>query len=323
MLFMWSMGLAQSPERVFRGNITLDKLVLPIRMYLKPSGQNVSGYYVYEGRNLPIQLSGILSDAAIDLKEFSGNKQTGVFKGAYSDIGLQGDWYRPDGKMGGDFTLVEQDARFSKAKLTTALAVDKNSDINLLYPQFSGGQGAGWQTLNQMLRKQALGFVADIKQSTLEARKSDPKAQGGYLDGDYRLWLGTDRFISLGLSSDYYYAGAAHPNRELVGINFNPQTGKTIPLSSLFKKDSRYLERLIKLGKKSLEITLETQGISPEDQKDILETLTTDGLQWTLSPQSLQLYFGVAHVLGDYLEASIAIDGIQDILTPEMLRLLR
>ncbi len=322
MVVLASLAVAQN-ERVFRGNITLEKQVLPIRIYLKPNGQKVTGYYVYEGRDLPLRLSGTLSDAAIELKEFDRNKQTGVFKGAYSDIGLQGDWYRPDGKMGGDFTLIEQDSHFSKAKLGTGRVVDKANDISVLYPQFAGGQGAGWQTLNQMLRKETLGFVAEIKQSNLEARQSDPKSQGGYLECDYQLWLGRDRFVSLSLSSDYYFAGAAHPNRGLQTVNFDPQTGKTIPLSSLFKKGSNYMDKLVTIAKKNLEGTLETMGMSPEDRKNTLDTLSTDGLGWTLSPKNLQLYFSVAHVLGDYLEAPIPLGEIKDILTPETLSQLR
>lgn len=309
MLFLLAgVALAQAPERVFRGSIILDKEPLPIRMYLKVSGQKASGYYVYEGKEKPLRVEGTLNESGLSLKEYDGARQTGVFKGGYTDVGIEGDWYIPSGKMGGTFSIVENDVAFSKAHLSTVYIRDKPRDIRVLYPQFSG-TGSGWQTLNAMLRKEATGMLTDIQQAPAERGRP-----AGYLDMDYRIWLGRDRFVSLTITAGYYYPGAAHPGSYVNGYNVDPQTGKDIPLSSLFKKGSNYLGRLVEVAKRNLEGQLQTQGMSQEDRQTTLDELQVEGLEWSATPGGLWLYFGVPHVLGDTLEVFVGFEDLKDVL---------
>lgn len=304
---LFSIGQAQTSERVFRGSVTLNDIIYPIRMHVKVFGQKVVGYYVHEGKDKPLRLEGTLSEAELNLKEFAGTRQTGVFKGGYTEEGLSGDWYIPSGKRGGSFAITEQDVRFSQAKLATVRVEDKAASINVLYPQFTGEQGPGWQSLNAQLRKEATDLLSNFKQP------GKPSADG-YLEFDYRLWLGTNRFISLTTTAGFYSPGAAHPSSYVGSYNFDPQTGKTIPLSSLFKPGSRYLQRLLEQGKRSLDAQFEVGGKSPEERNEILSDLSTEYLEWAVTPKGIRLYFSVPHVLGDFLEAHVDFSDLKDIL---------
>ncbi|WP_337871419.1 RsiV family protein [Meiothermus sp.] len=316
MRLLWAMWLGllgfgftqTSVERVFRGNITLENQVLPIRMYLKLNGPKVTGYYLYEGRNGRLRLEGTFSEAELNLKEFDGNKQTGVFRGGYNDRGIEGDWYTPNGKRGGRFSMVEQDYRFRQARLETVRVAEAKPQIQVLYPAFSG-PSSGWQSINRQTAQSVGSILSLYRQDYQTALKEKRLSEMRCLDMNYTLTLGTDGLVSFFIvGSSCGPSGCAYPGSWIRGYTFDPQTGKQVPLSALFKPSSGYLERLVALGRKQV---LENLQADPSDRPWL--DLNAEDLQWTLSAKGLTLYFSVPHALGDYREAFIGYDQLRDI----------
>ncbi|MDX2007169.1 MAG: RsiV family protein [Meiothermus sp.] len=309
------LATAQTPnERVFRGHILVEPQELPIRMYLRVSGQRATGYYVYEGREQPLRLEGTFGPSGLKLKEFEGSKQTGAFDGGYTEAGLEGDWYRPDGKVGGRFSLAEQDHRFGATQLSTVRLADRGANIAVLYPRFVG-QGAGWERINAQTAQAAQRSLKLYREDYQTAVRENNLSQFRYFDLDYTLTLGTERLVSFTLSgSACGPGGCAYPGSWIEGHTFDPQTGSRVPLSALFKPGSRYLERLVTLGRQKVRGQLEANGVPPADLPGILERLGLEGLQWALGPKGIWLYFSVPHVLGDYQGALLEYTELRDLL---------
>jgi hypothetical protein len=65
-----------------------------------------------------------------------------------------------------------------------------------------------------------------------------------YMDINFETYVINEDVYSFSFDVYTYYAGAAHPNSYTISNNWNIKTGKLITFKELFKKDSKYLQKI-------------------------------------------------------------------------------
>lgn len=254
-------GNTSAPQtRYFKGSIGSS---LDLQMKLVRADPQLTGSYFYQRVGTRINLRGTIDpDGKFVLEEFDpAGKQTGAFKGMWTvdaqdgAVQLAGFWYKPgqkDSDKSTAFSVHEEPITLSGDAEIIAKAIrEKNKELNyeidLQYPQVTGGNNPNFEKFNQLVRAVATKKVAEFKKD-MQPKEGDEPPPEGSMGSDigmgYDVALARDDLISIEFAIGSYYQGAAHPNTYTETINYDLKNGKQLKLSDLFKPGSKYLQAL-------------------------------------------------------------------------------
>jgi len=219
-------------------------------------------------------------------------------------------------------------AVFGTSFASTALLVNQTTTTNdkqnfcsmqLSYPQFVGKPLSEAQlTINKVIKtfiqQQSQNFVArDIKNNQTAALPTN-KAATNLLQIKNTVTTSNSNILSIRFSVMTAFWYAAHPSTKYVSFNFDPKTGKSIALSSLFKPGSDYLQSIATLIRpelfkqlypdiktadpKSFESTLFNQGTAPTVTNYAVLNIYKNSLMLTFQPYQIAAYvYGAPTIL--------------------------
>jgi Protein of unknown function (DUF3298)/Deacetylase PdaC len=246
--------------KYFKGSIGTS---LDLQMKVVRTGDLLSGSYFYQRIGTRIDLRGnIDKDGSVLLEEFDpAGKQTGLFKGVWTvdaQDGLatiSGLWSKPPGDKAFDkktaFSVHEEPIAFSgDAEIVSKPIKETNKklmyEIDVQYPQLSGGGNPNFEKFNQAARASVTKKIAEFKKDMVaaEADERPEGSMGSDLNIAYTVALAQDDLASIEFDIGSYYQGAAHPNSYSEVINYDLKNGKVLKLSDLFKPGAKYLQAL-------------------------------------------------------------------------------
>ena len=304
-------GATPPPQtKHFTGSIgsTLD-----LQMKLVREGDKLTGSYFYQKVGTRITLRGTVDkDGNLTLDEFDpSGKQTGVFKGLWSVdaqdgfIKLAGNWSKPPGEKGDDkktaFSVREEPINFSADVDIVAKSVKENNkklmyEIDVLYPQITGGNNPNLEKFNQLARTTVLKIVSGFKKDMAPEEGDEPRPEGSMgsdLGIGYTINLAQDDLVSVQFDVGSYYQGAAHPNSYTETLNYDLRNARQLKLADLFKPGSKYLQTLSTLCVADLKKQWK------EKNAEVIEDMLRDGSapttknyeSWTITKRGLGINF--------------------------------
>jgi hypothetical protein len=122
-------------------------------------------------------------------------------------------------------------------------------------------------------------------------------------DFNYEILFGNDEFLSIRFHDMTYSAGAAHPLEDYFSLNFDLHRGAIFPLSSIFKSNTGYQQRLVELCKKGLD----NQGVSTFP--DAISAELRRHTEWNITREGLVINFDRCAVSG-------CMDGEHSVIIP-------
>jgi hypothetical protein len=254
-------GATPGPQtKYFKGSIGSS---LDLQMKLVRNDPQLTGSYFYQRIGTRINLRGTIDpDGKFVLEEFDpAGKQTGVFKGMWSvdaqdgTAQLAGFWSKPNQKQGeksAAFSVHEEPISLSgDAEIVAKSLKEKNKqlmyDIDVQYPQITGGANPNFEKFNQLVRALVTKKVAEFKKDVQPKEGDEPRPEGSMgsdIGIGYEVAMARDDLISVEFDVGSYYQGAAHPNTYTETVNYDLKNGKPINLSDLFKPGAKYLQTL-------------------------------------------------------------------------------
>src|SRR5690349_18053929 len=254
-------GNTPAPKtKYFKGSIGSS---LDWQMKLVRADPQLTGSYFYQRVGTRINLRGTIDpDGKFVLEEFDpAGKQTGVFKGMWTvdaqdgTAQLAGFWSKPGQKetdKSTAFSVHEEPIMFSGDAEIVAKSIKENSkqlyyEIDVQYPQITGGANPNFEKFNQLVRALVTKKVAEFKKDVQPKEGDEPPPEGSMgsdIGIGYEVALARDDLISVEFDVGSYYQGAAHPNTYTETVNYDLKNGKQINLSDLFKPGSKYLQTL-------------------------------------------------------------------------------
>ena len=218
-------------------------------MKLVRTGDQLAGSYFYQKVGTRIDLRGnVDKDGNLTLEEFDpSGKQTGLFKGIWTVdqkdglITLAGNWSKPLNEKGSDkktaFSVHEEPITFTgDVDLVSKQIKENNKKLNyqveVQYPQLTGGNNPNLEKFNQAARaavtRKVAGFKKDMApeagENTEETRPED--SMGSDLTISYTVALAQDDLVSIDFLVSTYFQGAAHPNHYADTLNYDLKNGK-------------------------------------------------------------------------------------------------
>lgn len=232
-------------------------------MKLVREDPQLTGSYFYQKVGTRIKLRGTIDpDGKFVLDEFDpAGKQTGVFKGMWTvdaqdgTIQLAGFWSKP-GQKDNDkttaFSVHEEPITLSGdaeiiAKKIKETNKNLNYEIDVQYPQVTGGNNPNLEKFNQLVRALVTKKVSEFKKDVQPKEGDEPPPEGSMgsdIGMSYEVAMARDDLISVEFDVGSYYQGAAHPNTYTETVNYDLKNGKPVSLSDLFKPGSKYLQAL-------------------------------------------------------------------------------
>jgi hypothetical protein len=254
-------GAAPAPQtRYFKGSIGSS---FDLQMKLVRADPQLTGSYFYQRIGTRISLRGTIDpDGKFVLEEFDpAGKQTGVFKGMWTvdaqdeTVQLAGFWYKPgqkDTDKSTAFSVHEEPITLSGDAEIVAKSIKENNkelmyEIDVQYPQVTGGNNPNFEKFNQLVRAIATKKVAEFKKDMQPKEGDEPRPEGSMgsdIGMGYDVALARDDLISIEFAVGSYYQGAAHPNTFTETVNYDLKNGKQLKLSDLFKPGAKYLQAL-------------------------------------------------------------------------------
>ena len=254
-------GNTPAPKtKYFKGSIGSS---LDLQMKLVRADPQLTGSYFYQRVGTRINLRGTIDpDGKFVLEEFDpAGKQTGVFKGMWTvdaqdgTAQLAGFWSKPGQKetdKSTAFSVHEEPIMFSGDAEIVAKSIKENNkqlnyEIDVQYPQITGGANPNFEKFNQLVRALVTKKVAEFKKDVQPKEGDEPPPEGSMgsdIGIGYEVALARDDLISVEFDVGSYYQGAAHPNTYTETVNYDLKNGKQINLSDLFKPGSKYLQTL-------------------------------------------------------------------------------
>jgi hypothetical protein len=303
--------------KYFKGSIGSS---LDLQMKLVRADPQITGTYFYQRVGTRITLRGTIDpDGKFVLEEFDpAGKQTGVFKGMWTvdaqdgTAQLAGFWSKPnpkEGEKGAAFSVHEEPIALSgDAEIVAKQIKESNKklmyEIDVQYPQVTGGANPNLEKFNQLVRAIATKKVADFKKD-LQPKEGDEPPPEGSMGSDigmsYEVAMARDDLISVELDVGSYYQGAAHPNTYTETINYDLKNGKQLKLSDLFQPGAKYLQTLAQYCIADLKKQSKAKGDElPDDMLQSGAAPTAKNYQsWKVTRKGLGINFD-AYQVGPY-----------------------
>ena len=162
--------------------------------------------------------------------------------------------------------------------------------IDILYPQVLGSGDTRIVKFNQQVKALAFQYARyHLNVPPEDARRfrrltqGDPPDEYPNVDITYSIELVTAEVLSVAFHQ-YEYSGGAHPGQSYFTINFDLKRKKVIQLPELFKRDTKYLERMVEYCNKAL---LEHTDYAPMGLTAELKNFTA----WHLTKDSFCIDF--------------------------------
>jgi len=300
----------------FKGSIGSS---LDLQMKLVRTGDQLAGSYMYQKVGTRIDLRGnVDKDGNLTLEEFDkSGKQTGVFKGLWSVdpsdglATLAGNWSKPPSEKDSDkktaFSLHEEPIAFSGEVDLAAKQIKEsnkklNYEIDARYPQLTGGSNPNFEKFNQVARAAVTKQVAEFKKNVAPAEGEEPPPEGSMgsdLNVGYDVALAQDDLISLQLSVNSYYQGAAHPNTFTEVVNYDLKNGKPLKLADLFKPGAKYLAAIANYCIADLKKQAKEKGLEASEIENGAAANAKNYQSWTMTRKGLGINFD-AYQVGPY-----------------------
>ena len=246
--------------KYFKGSIGSS---FDLQMKLVRADPQLTGSYFYQRVGTRINLRGTIDpDGKFVLDEFDpAGKQTGAFKGMWTvdaqdgTAQLAGFWSKP-GQKDTDksiaFSVHEEPITLSGDAEIVAKSIKENNkqlnyEIDVQYPQITGGANPNFEKFNQVVRGLVTKKVAEFKKDVQPKEGDEPPPEGSMgsnIGIGYEVAMARDDLISVEFDVGSYYQGAAHPNTYTETLNYDLKNGKPINLGDLFKPGAKYLQTL-------------------------------------------------------------------------------
>jgi hypothetical protein len=309
-------GVVPSDDtKLFRGEVGEYK----IEMRLARAGDRLTGTYAYETVGTSINLNGTIDEERkFTLQESdSGGKQTGVFKGTWSEAvsgaTLEGTWTKAGGSEGLSFYLTEQHVNFSGGLKMVARVIkeeDKKKSYTLAaeYPQIEGSTDANVDKFNKEVSGFVTGEVDEWRgEAGIEPGEDVPGEDttiGDDLTIRYDVRLATNDLVSIEFWVSTYEHGAAHPLTYSKVVNFDLKNGRSLQLADLFEPNANYLETIASysindLKRQSKEAGPDESLLSDDDIEEGASAKADNYRSWNITPKGLLITFD-AYQVGPY-----------------------
>ena len=290
----------QSSTQEYRGSIG-DKHV---EMRLTFDGAKIKGTYQYDQFRQDIPLEGAFtSPNKLELTEGSGKKKTGKFvcqkhTNTY-DVDLECEWSRIDGS-GKAFVAFREQFRSvsSKVKLTQKVITERKPRVSISFPQIEG------TSLTPAMNAFNLLVQSVVQQAKKEFSPETPER--GVYDLNYLVMWSNDDIISVELEG-YSDSGGAHPNTQLVTVNYSLAANRQLTLDDVFQKGTKYETAIAEYVTKDINRRAdqmdqeEAQRNNRPVEKREEPVMAEDGLPpiaaFALRPDGLAVYFDFPHVM--------------------------
>jgi hypothetical protein len=287
---------------------------LRIRMDLSNDNGTVHGQYFYERIGTPIPLDGkIFPKGDFSLSELNDDgKPTGHFTGtaapraggSKTQLVLSGTWSSADGNKNLPFSLSEEVVDLGPGLDVVSRSIKQDSkkpkyEIDVNYPQITGGASAGIAGFNRETEALARKTVAEFKKDVSgPGPASSDSDTGSDLSMSYDVRLGTPDLISVSLGFSEYSAGAAHPNGFSVTINYQIKSNRSLSLADLFLPGKPYLQFISRysIGKLKArqgsggDVEWINRGAGPKLENYKNWNLTSTGLEITFDAYQVASY---------------------------------
>jgi hypothetical protein len=123
-------------------------------------------------------------------------------------------------------------------------------ETEAVYPELKGLTNPVIQKkINNAIKNKIGGYLNSFKKDALDFKAdyaANPTIPTGNssIEISYSSTFLNAKLLSLNFIIYTYYLGAAHPNSEILTLNYDLQTGKQIFLSDIFQKNSGYLKKI-------------------------------------------------------------------------------
>ena len=333
-------GTTPGPQtKYFKGSIGSS---LDLQMKLVRADPQLTGSYFYQRVGTRINLRGTIDpDGKFVLEEFDPEgKQTGVFKGMWTvdaqdgTAQLAGFWSKPNQKQGeksAAFSVHEEPISLSGDAEIVAKSIKENNkqlmyDIDVQYPQITGGANPNFEKFNQLVRALVTKKVAEFKKDVQPKEGDEPRPEGSMgsdIGIGYEVAMARDDLISVEFDVGSYYQGAAHPNTYTETVNYDLKNGKQINLSDLFKPGSKYLPTLAQYCIADLKKQSKTKdNMLPDDeiQSGAGPAAAKNYRSWKITRKGLGINFD-SYQVGPYAAGPqyvlVPYANLKDLINPE------
>ena len=321
----------------FKGSIGSS---LDLQMKLVRTGDQLAGSYFYQKVGTRIDLRGnVDKDGNLTLEEFDkSGKQTGLFKGLWTVdpadglVTLAGNWSKPltekDSAKKTAFSIHEEPVVFTgDVDLVLKQIKESNKklmyEIDVRYPQLTGGSNPNFEKFNQVVRASATKKVAGFKKDMAPAEGEEPRPEGSMgsdLNVSYEVALAQDDLISIQFSVGSYYQGAAHPNTFTEVVNYDLKNGKQLKLADLFKPGAKYLQEIANYCIADLKKQAKDKGLLDEEIQNGAAPNAKNYQSWTITRKGLGINFD-AYQVGPYAAGPqfvlVPYSNLKDVINPE------
>lgn len=171
------------------------------------------------------------------------------------------------------------------------------SDIDIKYPQISNFKN---KLIEDKINSSIKNIIDESKNNFIKNIDKDTKAysdinMNNSLTLDYKTYYIDKNKLSILVYLSTYYVGAAHPNNQILSLNYNLNTGNKIELKDLFKSNSNYLKTISDYSFKQLSKKLATTNddswvrSGTSDKTENFKTFTIDSNSITIYFQTYQV----------------------------------
>lgn len=183
--------------------------------------------------------------------------------------------------------------------------------IEFTAPRLEGVNSYAADRFNEEVRGIREEAIENFKPGSVD---EEPVLEGApsFLNVGYTVEKAGDDVISILFKIHWYFSGAAHPNYNTRGLNFDMRTGRSLALSDLFLPGAGYLEAISDYcieDLKERDAVLWEDGARPEAENFKSWNIREGGLFITFDPYQVNCYAaGPQEVLVPYLKLKEIID---------------
>jgi hypothetical protein len=189
-------------------------------------------------------------------------------------------------------------------------------DLTGNYPEFILNDQIKQNQINAEVKNKVDLLVNNFKQGASEVTEDLFPELISELDFDYGIDNMDNELISINFEIFTYNAGAAHGMDYFETLNYDLLKDKKLTLQDVFRADTKYLEKLSKIGNEYFSEQFEEGYFHPEG----VEPRNENWVNFTLTQDSIIFYFSdyaVAPYSEGTQELEINLVDLQDYLQPE------